>query len=89
MERSHSVCALLVLVSGRGSGKVKTGAEVGTAAGTMAEQGVPKDVCSEGYPQAPLHAWGCAGEDSKTFPVLALYIQSSTSRKFLQGKHWK
>lgn len=87
-EQSPSVCALLVLeaVPGSGSGNVKTGAELGTAAGTVAEQDVPKDVCSEGDPQALLHPLGCAGEDSKTFPVLVLYIQSNTSRKLLQGE---
>lgn len=87
MERSHLGCALLVAVAGQGSGEVNTGPEVGTAAGTVAEQGVPKDVCSEGFCQALLHPLGCTGQGSKTLPVLALYTQSSTSGKLLQGKH--
>lgn len=50
----------------------QTGAAVGTAAGRVAEQDVPKEVYSEGHHQALLHPLGCAGEGSTTLPVLAL-----------------
>lgn len=38
----------------------------GDSAGTVAEQDVPREVCSEGH---------CTGEDSKTLPVLAFTKQ--------------